>query len=543
MLKSLIADRSVRTKIMAIVMVMALLTGAIATLAVVRLRNVYGSAETLVAEDLKPLTVLAKAQVDVKDSRIAIRQLAMAVTSADRALATANIAASDTALDADLAAYLPKSADPGAVRNFQALWAKWRNARDTELLPIAQRNDLAAFAVIGNKITTTYSTPASAELETASLAQQAEATKDTREARTTYASARTLIIELVVAGLVLALLAAEFIVRRIVRPLHEVAALLGRVAEGDLTGQVVVSGRDEIGIMARATNNTVGKLFEIVTSVVAAADGLSNAASQVSGASQSLSQSTTQQAASVEETSASIEEMTSSIGQTSTNAKITDGIAGKAATEAGEGGAAVQQTVQAMKDIAARIAIIDDIAFQTNMLALNATIEAARAGEHGKGFAVVATEVGKLAERSQVAAQEIGHLATASVSTAERAGGLLQNIVPGVARTSDLVQEIAAASGEQSAGLAQINTAMTQMNHVTQQNASSSEELAATAEEMLGQAGALQDTMRFFNTGKLRRNTDRPGTAGNPNLVAKLPNQTRRTMKSAAFDESDFVKF
>jgi len=190
--------------------------------------------------------------------------------------------------------------------------------------------------------------------------------------------------------------------------------------------------------------------------------------------------------------------MAASISQNSDNAKVTDQIAGKAATEAADGGAAVGQTVAAMKEIAAKIAIIDDIAFQTNMLALNATIEAARAGEHGKGFAVVATEVGKLAERSQVAAQEIGELATGSVRTAEKAGTLLQEIVPSIGRTSDLVQEIAAASAEQTAGVNQINTAMTQMSQTTQQNASSSEELAATAEEMMSQTGHLQQLMRFF---------------------------------------------
>jgi methyl-accepting chemotaxis protein len=190
--------------------------------------------------------------------------------------------------------------------------------------------------------------------------------------------------------------------------------------------------------------------------------------------------------------------MTASITQNGENAKVTDGMAVQAAKQATEGGVAVEQTVAAMKDIAKKIGIIDDIAYQTNLLALNAAIEAARAGEHGKGFAVVAGEVRKLAERSQVAAQEIGEMAGTSVAVAEKAGKLLVEMVPAIKKTSDLVQEIAAASQEQSSSVSQINTSMTQLNQVTQQNASSSEELAATAEEMSSQAQNLQQLVAFF---------------------------------------------
>jgi methyl-accepting chemotaxis protein len=209
--------------------------------------------------------------------------------------------------------------------------------------------------------------------------------------------------------------------------------------------------------------------------------------------------------------------MGASISQNSDNAKVTDAIAAKAAADAGEGGVAVQQTVAAMQQIASKIAIIDDIAFQTNMLALNATIEAARAGEHGKGFAVVAAEVGKLAERSQIAAQEIGKLAGDSVRTAEHAGNLLGEIVPSIRRTSDLVQEITAASAEQTGGVTQINQAMSQMSQITQQNASSSEELAATAEEMMSQTATLRQMMQFFTTGR----TAQPGQFGHAGQVGQ----------------------
>ncbi|WP_446809537.1 methyl-accepting chemotaxis protein [Methylomonas sp. 2BW1-5-20] len=291
----------------------------------------------------------------------------------------------------------------------------------------------------------------------------------------------------------------------VILPLNESVEVLSLVEQGDLTRTVDGNYKGQLGEFKDTVNNTIAKLSQTIAEVISAANQLGYASEQISSTSQSLSQAASEQAASVEESSASIEEMAASINQNAENAKITDGMASKAAMEASQGGVAVKQTVDAMREIAKKIGIIDDIAYQTNMLALNAAIEAARAGDHGKGFAVVAAEVRKLAERSQIAAQEIGELAENSVETAESAGKLLDEIVPSIAKTSDLVQEIAAASQEQSAGVAQVNIAMNQMNQITQQNASASEELAATAEEMTGQAEQLQTLMSFFrleNTGK-----------------------------------------
>ena len=331
--------------------------------------------------------------------------------------------------------------------------------------------------------------------------QVVEANKITANTLSTAQSTMIQMVGSCIVATLLAVILAFWIIRNLMRSLGGepgyVADVVKRVADGDLTVQVQMKANDNSSMLF-AIKGMIDKLSGIIGEVRGSADALSTASEEVSSTAQSISQATSEQAASVEETSASVEQMSASINQNTENAKVTDGMASQAAKQAVEGGEAVKQTVTAMKQIAGKIGIIDDIAYQTNLLALNAAIEAARAGEHGKGFAVVAAEVRKLAERSQVAAQEIGELASGSVEKAESAGKLLGEIVPAISKTSDLVQEISAASEEQSTGVSQVNTAMNQLNQITQQNASASEQLAATAEEMNGQAAQLQNLMGFF---------------------------------------------
>jgi methyl-accepting chemotaxis protein len=334
-------------------------------------------------------------------------------------------------------------------------------------------------------------------------------------------------------------------------PVQELRDVLGALEGGDLTLSMKKNYAGTWDELKSAMTNMQRKLVEVVTDVNSGAQALASASEEVSATAQSLSQAASEQAAGVEETSASIEQMTSSIAQNTENAKITDGMASKAASDAAEGGVAVNATVDAMKQIAKKIGIIDDIAAQTNLLALNAAIEAARAGEHGKGFAVVAAEVRKLAERSQIAAQEIGEVAGNSVQLAEKAGRLLSEIVPNIRKTSDLVQEITAASTEQSSGVGQINSAVSQLSQTTQQNASSSEELAATSEEMSSQAEQLQQTMSFFKlasvgpiAGSLSVRKNSVGSKVLRSASAKPGVAHVATASSSvALDEAQFTKF
>lgn len=319
------------------------------------------------------------------------------------------------------------------------------------------------------------------------------------------ASRRALVVGIVLGLTVFALLLPGLVYwvarKLVVQPMQQATAVADAITAGHLETTIDITSGDEIGHLLRSMQNMVAKLASVVQEVNSGAEMLAHASGQVSSTANSLSRATSQQASSVEETSASVEQMTASIAQNTENSKITDAIATKAAREATEGGEVVKATVSAMKQIANKIGIIDDIAYQTNLLALNAAIEAARAGDHGKGFAVVAAEVRKLAERSQAASREIGEVAINSVELSERAGKLLDEMVPNIKKTSDLVQEITAASEEQSAGVNQINSAVALLSSTTQQNAASSEELAATAEEMSDRAQLLKQTMAFFKSG------------------------------------------
>jgi methyl-accepting chemotaxis protein len=320
--------------------------------------------------------------------------------------------------------------------------------------------------------------------------------------------ATMLSVTFMVLGSALALLLGYILSRSIIGPVMKGVELAKALSAGDLTANIDVHQKDEIGILADALRDMKDKLAQIVGDVQSATENVAAGSEELSASSESLSQGATEQAASIEEVSSSMEQMAANINQNAANAKETDTLATQASNDARSSGQAVAKTVDAMNSIAEKISIVEEIARQTNLLALNAAIEAARAGEHGKGFAVVAAEVRKLAERSGEAAAEISELSSSSVAVARKAGEMLNSLVPNIEKTAQLVQEIAAASNEQSTGASQINQAISQLDSVIQQNASASEEMASTSEELAGQAEQLQATMSFFRTDG--KGSDRP---------------------------------
>ncbi|WNJ89978.1 methyl-accepting chemotaxis protein [Bosea sp. 685] len=351
------------------------------------------------------------------------------------------------------------------------------------------------------------------------------------------AFAKTLLISIVLASLLVAVAAASWIAVSISRGLSSAVGLANAVAIGDLSQTIAVKSKDEIGDLVTSLNsmtanlnataavadsiangdltveakplsdkdtlgialeNMVIKLREVVGQVTGAAENMSSGSQELSASAEQLSQGSTEQASSTEEASSSMEEMAANVKQNAENASTTEKIAAQSAKDAEASGVAVGRAVDAMQTIAAKITIVQEIARQTDLLALNAAVEAARAGEHGKGFAVVASEVRKLAERSQAAAAEIGTLSVDTVKVAQEAGSMLAKLVPDIKRTAELVEEITAACREQDVGSTQINQAIQQLDKVTQQNAAASEQVSATSEELAAQAEQLQTTIAFF---------------------------------------------
>lgn len=323
--------------------------------------------------------------------------------------------------------------------------------------------------------------------------------------------------------------------------LRETANIANRIAGGDLTVQPKpLSDKDTLG---HALETMVDRLRGVVADAIVASRNVSAGSQQLSSASEQVSQGATEQASAAEEASASMEEMAANIKQNADNAAQTEKIARQSSKDAEASGDAVNRAVNAMRTIAEKIGIVQEIARQTDLLALNAAVEAARAGEHGKGFAVVASEVRKLAERSQTAAAEIGAVSGDTVKAAQEAGDMLTRLVPDIRKTAELVAEISAACREQDIGASQINEAIQQLDKVTQQNAGASEEMSATSEELAAQAEELQQSISFFRTDDSGRSSERANvrstsgkgtSSAKPSAAHKVSAKTEKKGSSSA---------
>ncbi|MCC2613110.1 methyl-accepting chemotaxis protein [Neorhizobium petrolearium] len=319
--------------------------------------------------------------------------------------------------------------------------------------------------------------------------------------------------------------------------LRNTASIADQIANGNLmVTPKPLSDKDTLGL---ALESMVERLRGVVADALSAANNVSSGSQELSASSEQLSQGATEQASSAEEASASMEQMAANIKQNADNAAQTEKIARQSSRDAETSGEAVGRAVTAMRTIAEKISIVQEIARQTDLLALNAAVEAARAGEHGKGFAVVASEVRKLAERSQAAAAEISSLSGDTVQVATEAGEMLNKLVPAIQKTAELVSEISAACREQDVGASQINEAIQQLDKVTQQNAGASEEMSSTSEELAAQAEELQASIAFFKVDRAG-SQERSPSAGR--MPAAQPNARPATKSSASRAADHSVK-
>ncbi len=434
----------------------------------------------------------------------------------------------------------------GATEEGRPLWlevaAQWQVLRDVDLrvrqLALAGKRDAAAdLSMIEGRKAIENMEQTTDRILALNMRQMKEAQD---AANALYADGRNIMFVAIGLALLCALGGGIWISATLSRGLRAIAGALDAVSEGDLMNMASVRTNDEIKDLVDSVNMTIERLRTVISDATAAAENVSAGSQELAASSEQLSQGATEQAASAEEASASMEEMAANIKQNADNAAQTEKIARQSSKAAEASGVAVDRAVGAMRTIAEKIGIVQEIARQTDLLALNAAVEAARAGEHGKGFAVVASEVRKLAERSQAAAAEIVAVSSDTVKAATEAGEMLTKLVPDIRRTAELVSEISAACREQDIGASQINQAIQELDKVTQQNAGSSEQISSTSEQLAAQAEELQASISFFRVEQ--RASSEAGRARRPAAKRQAVPGSGKTKRNSIADQQARVR-
>lgn len=449
-------------------------------------------------------------------------------------------------------AFWEKSLEDGPMKS-ELLKASYEPVRrfyaliERQLVPALERKDAAAIASVMEELDQAYAQHRAAIDRTIEMAVK-EAASVERETSALVAARSRMLVGIIGVSVALLIVLGLAISRSILRPIHATVQLIQDVAEGegDLTRRLDEQGRDELATLSRSFNTFVEKLHDMMIDIRRSATAVTSASQRVAASAEQISSGAQEQASSLEQTAASLEEITAAVRQNSQSAQQAAQLAQTSRNTAEQGGQDVQQAVAAMREIntaskriAEIITTIDEIAFQTNVLALNAAVEAARAGEQGRGFAVVAAEVGNLSQRSAAAAKEIKSLINEAVVLVDeggvqvnRSGQTLSDIVTSVKRVTDIVGEIAAASTEQATGVEQVNTAVTQMDSVTQNNASETEALAETASTLSSRAHDLLSVVSRFRLRERGGQAEDEGTA--PPRRHVVPPPARRPFRKAS---------